>query len=273
MADLRALLRLRCGPPAWALFEEVGDHPSGPSRFADAVAVSLYRSRGIAIHGFERKDYRGDWLRELKQPGKSDPVFRFCNYFWLVAQPDVAQPEEIPDAWGWLAPDATGKKLAVKKKAPLLQPDPPSVVFVAALLRRASQHTEELLRREFGRGREDGIANGPKEHERRMMALKSEVDGLKSRIAEFEQASGITFETWDAGRIGEAVKLVRGSYFHTPAMLAQLRESFEKSTQHILKVLDEEVGIAKSLQEGPCPKNPEAPATTSPPVDSMQPLT
>ena len=37
-------------------------------RTADAMAISMYRSRGKAVYGFEMKVSRADWLKELKQP-------------------------------------------------------------------------------------------------------------------------------------------------------------------------------------------------------------
>ncbi len=73
--DLRFALRKRCAPPAWALFEEVRDRQGHDSkRSADAIAMSLYKSRGYEVHGFELKISRGDWLKELKRPEKDQSL-------------------------------------------------------------------------------------------------------------------------------------------------------------------------------------------------------
>ena len=61
-----ALLALRYAPPAYAFFEEVRaqtGYAAGGS--ADGLALSLWPSRGIELHGFEVKVSRSDWLREL----------------------------------------------------------------------------------------------------------------------------------------------------------------------------------------------------------------
>ena len=52
--DAKAALRLRCRPPEWALFFEVADSTglAGHGRYLDAVAMNLYPSRGLELHGF-----------------------------------------------------------------------------------------------------------------------------------------------------------------------------------------------------------------------------
>ncbi len=48
-------------------------------RAADAVAMDLWPSKGLEIHGHEVKVSRSDWLSELKQPEKCEPVKRYCD--------------------------------------------------------------------------------------------------------------------------------------------------------------------------------------------------
>jgi hypothetical protein len=78
-AEVRAALMNRYCAPEWATFFEVANSTGGGAvRSADAVAMSLYPSRGLRLHGFEIKVSRSDWLHELKQPDKSVAVQRFA---------------------------------------------------------------------------------------------------------------------------------------------------------------------------------------------------
>lgn len=71
------------------------------SRTADAVALDLWPSKGLELHGFEVKVSRSDWLRELAKPDKHVPVARFCDRWWLVV-PDrtIVHSGELPKTWG-----------------------------------------------------------------------------------------------------------------------------------------------------------------------------
>lgn len=91
-------LRRRYPADSHALLTEVGDGTA--SRYADALVVGLWRSHGFQIEGFEFKTSRADWLRELKNPAKSDPIFKFCDRFWLVTVGQIAELGEIPPDWG-----------------------------------------------------------------------------------------------------------------------------------------------------------------------------
>ena len=48
-------------------------------RSADALAMSLWPSRGLELIGFEIKRSRIDWLKELSQPEKAEEICRFCD--------------------------------------------------------------------------------------------------------------------------------------------------------------------------------------------------
>lgn len=73
------------------------------SRWADAIAICVWPSRGYDLPGFEVKVSRGDWINELKDPAKSASVQRFCNRRWLaVASDKIVQPGELPPTWGLL---------------------------------------------------------------------------------------------------------------------------------------------------------------------------
>jgi len=122
------------------------------TRTADAIAMDLWPSKGLELHGFEVKISRADWLRELAKPDKSVPVGRYCDRWWLVV-PDraIVRPGELPADWGLIecrepAPIADGApryfaghnaKAATRaiRNAPRRPAEPVSRSFMAALLR------------------------------------------------------------------------------------------------------------------------------------------
>lgn len=137
--EVRALLRQRYGGDEWAIFFEVADATGARhTRFADAVAMNLWPSRGLAVHGFEIKVSRSDWKRERDNPAKAEPMVRRCDYWWIVAPADVVPVADLPDSWGMLA--ATDSGLTVAKAAPKLNPVPFDRTWVASLLRSAGKH-------------------------------------------------------------------------------------------------------------------------------------
>src|SRR3546814_12925642 len=93
-AQINAALRARFCAPGWALLFNVGNATGATQRrWADAVAMNLYPSRGLELHGFAVKASRSDWLSELKQPDKSAPVQKLCDRSWVVAPPGVVNED------------------------------------------------------------------------------------------------------------------------------------------------------------------------------------
>ncbi len=104
--DLDALLRIKYGAPEWLFLSQVG---IGTGRRADGLALNLWGSRGMEMHGFEVKISRGDWLRELKSPQKADEIARYVDHWWLVvSDASVVREEELPTGWGLLMPKGGG---------------------------------------------------------------------------------------------------------------------------------------------------------------------
>jgi hypothetical protein len=89
-------------------------------RTADFLALDLWPSKGLMLHGHEVKISRSDWLNELKDPEKSGAFLAHVDYWWLViASKDMVKPGELPASWGMMALDSDGK-LRVFKQAPKL---------------------------------------------------------------------------------------------------------------------------------------------------------
>lgn len=134
--------------PEWAVMTEVASRTGGgggDTRYADAIAMNLWPSRGLAIHGFEVKVYRGDWMRELKNPEKAEAIHRFCDYWWIVAPDGVVLDGELPEGWGLLSPNNGARLRVVTKAAKVAEPTPAGRGFLAAMLRRAVQQTPDVL--------------------------------------------------------------------------------------------------------------------------------
>jgi hypothetical protein len=145
-ARLRAAVAAYFPHPEWSLAFEVSNGTGANShRYADAVAMNMWPSRGLAIHGIEMKVSRSDWQRELSDPSKADEIHQHCDFWWLAAAPGVVKDiNEIPIGWGYLALNevkdqeaANAPRLRVKRQAAQIPGRPGDIKrsFVAAILR------------------------------------------------------------------------------------------------------------------------------------------
>lgn len=164
--QVRAALREHFPFGAFAVVEEVrnGTGYGRQERYADAVVVSCWPSRGLWIAGVEIKVDRQDWLHELKSPEKSAEIQQWCDYWWIATPALLVKPGELPATWGLLEYDAASRakdKLVVAKEAPKLEPQPLSLAFAASLARsfaksqqaahvQIARETEMRVREELG---------------------------------------------------------------------------------------------------------------------------
>jgi hypothetical protein len=117
---------------------------------ADAIAMDLWPSEGLELVGFELKTSRQDWLREVKNPDKSEPIKQFCDRWYLVVDDPsiVRRYEELPNDWGFILPEYSYNydgRLKTEKEAPKLNPKPIDRLFLASLMRLAARDFEEVL--------------------------------------------------------------------------------------------------------------------------------
>jgi hypothetical protein len=185
-------------------------------RRADAVALQIYQSRGIALHGFEVKTHRRDWLRELKQAAKADELFRRCSYWSIVAPAGVAAEHEVPEAWGLFQIEADKSRFTTVRRPSKLEPDPLDLYTVALILRRAMSalkapydlaHLEEK-RAEYERGLRDGRTGADPEKYQR-----EDHQRLTRAVLEFEGATGVNIRdaSWKehgGRRLGQTVRFL-----------------------------------------------------------------
>lgn len=91
-------------------------------RTADFMALDLWPSQGLVLHGHEVKISRSDWLNELKDPEKAGAFIPHVDYWWLViADKAMVKAGELPKDWGLMAVGSDGF-LRVFKQAPRLRP-------------------------------------------------------------------------------------------------------------------------------------------------------
>jgi hypothetical protein len=207
------LLRLRYPAQSYALFAEVQSATAyqGKQR-ADAVAVGLWPSRGLDVIGFEFKAYRGDWLRELKQPEKAEEIFQFCDRWYLVADEHTAHSDEIPATWGWLVPGEKGLREA--KAAPVLQAKPLERIFVASLLRSAQKDRDNAIQRPLEKMRQEVRSELAEEFKKDLDELRTQIRNkeLEYRVSreKIETALGINFSQWGVPleQAGAALRLI-----------------------------------------------------------------
>jgi hypothetical protein len=209
-AAINLALRKRYCSPEWALLFNVADGTGAvQTRFADAVAMSLWPSRGLELHGMEVKASRNDWQKERSQPDKAETIAAFCDHWWLVAAKGVAKEDEIPPAWGWIEYD-DGKLVTVKKSVKT-EALAMTRSFLAALLRRASEADEVMLKEAIKVADKEREDRFEKQVAREVKYKTDDAERLRAAVERFEQASGVKIDTYGGGEIGAAVKAIMGA--------------------------------------------------------------
>lgn len=179
----------------WALLFEVRNSTGHTrvERYADAIAMNLWPSRGLSVLGFEIKVSRGDWLNELKQPEKADPIIKYCDYFYLVVgDKNIIKGGELPDNWGLIVPFGENK-LKIKKEAPRLKPIPLDKRFIASMMRQAmNQLTMEPEIRKQVNKRSEVIRNDLKRYyDKQKIETQTVIETMRGAITEFQEKTGI----------------------------------------------------------------------------------
>lgn len=219
-ADIRAAMTKTWGGAGgeYAILWEVapatgyGHRP----RYADAMLMSLWPSRGLELHGVEIKVSRSDWLREAKDPTKAEALAAFCDRWWLHVAPGVIHDlAEVPVTWGVRVWD--GKKWATLREAEKTPAAPCDRTFLAALMRRAAQSVEAratimadaVLERERAKIEEE-IARGVAERSERKGKALEVVEAMEAALG-FKLSPdgwGGAFSGYDPAQVGALVKVI-----------------------------------------------------------------
>lgn len=206
-ADMRARLREYHSGPEWVVQFEVGNATgSNVTNHADAVAMSIWPSRGYKIIGYEIKVNRSDWIRELKQLHKAEAVGKFCDAWCLVAPADIVHEVEVPETWGWLVPAANS--LRIRKQPAVVKAQELNRAFIAAMIRRSHGEIDNLVDQKLKRLRAEDRERFQNELERALKNRLHDLEGLKKAVAEFEAQSGLHIKSWNGGDLGKKVKML-----------------------------------------------------------------
>lgn len=226
--SIEHLMREKYCSPEWALLMNVGNATGFNNQgWADAVAMSLYPSRGLAIHGFEFKASRSDWVKELKSPEKAEKVAKYCDHWWLVARAGIVREDEIPLAWGhyeWQ--DAT---LKLVKPAATHLPTPLDRDFVAAMLRRVAKADESLIGRLVDKRIQDYRKERASMMEHERQTARGEYGKIHDSVKEIKESTGIDLLSYKAPKeFANAINFVlKSKLFQSYAGIEALVESAE----------------------------------------------
>jgi hypothetical protein len=197
--------------------------------------MSLWPSRGLELHGFEIKSYRGDWLNEVKNPAKAEEIARFCHRWWVVADKETVEESELPPSWGLLIPK--GRGLFTIRQAELQKAEPMTYAFIASVFRNISggmvpvTTIEEKLQEKYKLGKEEG--------ERSALRMREMYRALLAQIADFEKASGVKIGRYESGeKIGAAVALAKK--LGEDGLVGQLKGNRNRIA-NVLRVIDEAI--------------------------------
>lgn len=249
---LEALLREKYPRDKYALIFDVPDAVSlDQKRRIDAVAFGCWASLGRTVEGFELKASRTDWLRELKQVDKADPFVAVCDRFWLVtANSSIAKLDEIPACWGWMA--ATKGGLRVQRPASRLpgcgEAFPRS--FVIGVMRRLQ---DDLLASPDVRTHiEQKVKEATERVDDRIRSATARAQGDLKRnqeaIAEFEEASGIHFKTYNMGSIGAIVRQLQSLGYGEDGGLSTVGRLLEGQANALRVTLEQVESVRAALK-------------------------
>jgi len=209
--DMLIRLEARYAPPGWVTIRECSDRTGYRNRSADLIALGIWPSRGLEIIGFEIKSLRGDWLKELKEPEKADPIAVHCDRWYIVVtNPAIIKPGELPADWGLIVPHGAVLRIVVESayrdKGAVSRP------FFMSMMRHIIDGTvaKDLFKQKLDEAfkqRENDLRNDLDwQHKNTEEKFKS----LSEKVEEFEKASGVQLSNrWESGKdIGEAVRFV-----------------------------------------------------------------
>jgi len=247
------LLKRRWPWPGYIVLPQVPSATGAACRrYADALVISAYPSRGIYATGVEIKVSRSDWKAELAQPAKAEPVLKYCLYWYVAAPKGLIDPGEVPEQWGLIDCSSHGTRIA--KRAPKLSPAKPTWEFVAGVARRLAEQV--ITREEHDRLLQEERDKCAKDAEKAMQLylVESRLRDLQETVDTFERASGVKIaDQWDVGPIGEAVAVVlkarrRGGYGETIDRVARTLRRIAASLQALkpeLQQVDADDGRAQ----------------------------
>jgi len=226
----------------YALMSEVRDSAGfSASRSADYMAMNLWPSRGLGLHGIEKKASRSDWLNELKKPEKADVIFKYCDFWWLfTTNVGVAKIEEIPSQWGWI--QLINGKIKVMKDAPKLTPCVMDRSFLACILKRAVSKDGFISTDSISDKVLEAKESGRRESKYELDRIQKQLQEVNENVRIFQEHTGIDLQAkrWmqpNIEKISEAVNFIATG-------------GSEKLKSDLLKLEQTSEILLKSIQKG-----------------------
>lgn len=187
--------------PEWAYIEHVRNAAGfDAQRTLDAMALHLWPSRGMELHGYEVKISRADFRRELADPAKMDAFASVLDRFWIVAPIGIVPAEEVPAAWGLLEVTNT-QTIRQKIAAPLLTEKraPIPRTMLVPILRAAGTELDytpdaKAIKEAEARGREAGVAQAEREGQDWRRMYEGQIETLaeaREQVRAIEEALGV----------------------------------------------------------------------------------
>lgn len=238
-----AALRARYGREA-ALVEQVANSTgSGASRFLDVLAVGLWPSRGLYLHGIEVKVTRSDLTRELALPEKAEALARFCDRFF-IAIPESLRWEDTPIPEGWGVYTVSDKHVVTTARpGAVIEAQQPNRAFIAAVARRlVEQHGEAGRTRQL---REDAYRQASAEcderYAERLADAQRAVQAVQLELYDLRRALG----TFNPTVVRRTITVVRALHGHAGAL-----NSLRTQARELMRHADELEGLARSIVPG-----------------------
>lgn len=213
--DIINALAARYKAPEYAFLTEVRNSVgfSSKVRTADAMAMSLWPSRGLYMTGFEVKVSRADWVKELQQPEKAEELARFCKMWFIVCPDRMIDKDEVPPGWGLIHVKDDGK-LKYAKPAPLSECEQPTWMLFASLMRDVTEQwvPKSLVDQRIEAAVKERLARIAHSEGYELKEAKRQMAQMRERIDAFEAASGVKLDRYSEyfnGQIGTAVSALR----------------------------------------------------------------
>ena len=242
---IRDQLKERYSGDEWFLRFEVPNAAGfGGTGYADAIAMNLWPSRGLVVHGFEIKANRSDWVAELRNPEKSEKFFHHVDLWWLVAPKHIVLEGELPARWEFIA--ATPKSLRMVKQAPCIEHEDRRMDrhFVAAMIRHPEQGSSAWAEEIAGAVK---AAEAHKDilHKQETARLRDDLEKLRTWKSEFEAALGMEWSEYEDPK--ETAELVAATRKFLSGVNNYTLDNMERSTDSILTRVK---ALRKALRDG-----------------------